>query len=539
MESGAAANTFIAWQGWGMTGAAVALLIVLIWILLWLLPFPSRSVEERLADPESRAELRDRLGGAEPFERYRLAIRDLNSWLDAWFGPSTSGQALERCIAIAFVYPAVLFLATLIVAGAARGQIGLHEVGIFLVLTAAGAYVANRGFRLLYRVGTNLWRFVGGDSDLIRLIARVALGALAVIIAFAIAFVIASTVAGAFAEAGTIILAIIAAFALAFTLAGVLAAAGTPAAMALLLVLTVAALAFAGKFAFLLLLFFVLLPMVNALLDWMSWIVTRFFLRRVAEVTPSWRGAGLLAVELGADLAAAILLFLGLVVLLPNGIEIINAVLSITGRAPFDWRDIVTRANEAPFSEGLFVIGMLVTTLVPTFIHITRGLAGIAAAWTPRAAEAAAGLRETASVGDAVEQRATWANPGQYDWTQDETAEAPVQESDHGQSYYGQDGAQYAQAGGYPQSSFHEAAVMDYYAPAEPHAAGELRPSVRQKAARALRLSRFWYVPSAALAVGVFVALAVLLDASGVALGDFLVTLAFCASSWSHGQCPV
>jgi hypothetical protein len=34
METGAAANTFIAWQGWGMTGAAVALLIALIWILI-------------------------------------------------------------------------------------------------------------------------------------------------------------------------------------------------------------------------------------------------------------------------------------------------------------------------------------------------------------------------------------------------------------------------------------------------------------------------------------------------------------------------
>ncbi len=522
METGAAANSFIAWQGWGMTGAAVALLIVLIWILVWLLPFPSRSLEERLADPDSRAQLRDRLGGAGAFGRYRLAIRDLNGWLDAWFGPSTSGQALERCIAIAFVYPAVLFVATLVVAGAARGQIASHEIGIFLALTAAGGYLAHRGFRLLYRLGTNFWRFVGGDSDLIRLIARVVLGAMAVIIAFAIAFVIASTVAGAFAEAGTIVLAIIAAFALAFTLAGVLAVAGTAAAMALLLALTVAALAFAGKFAFLLLLFFVLLPMVNALLDWLSWIVTRFFLRRVAQVTPTWRGAGLLVLELSADLAAAIVLFLGLVVLLPNGIEIINSVLSLTGRDAFDWREVVLRANEAPLSEGLFVVGMLITTLVPTFIHITRGLAGIAAAWTPGAAEAAAGLRET------------WDNPGPA-WPQEEAADTTAQEA-----YYYQEMPQYAQGGAYAQGGFQEAAVIDYAAPAEEDAgSAELRPSVQQKAARVLRLSRLWYIPAAALSFGLFVGLAALVEVSGVALGDFLVKLAFCASSWSHGQCPI
>jgi len=518
METGAAADTFIAWQGWGMTGAAVALLILLIWILVWLLPFPNRSVEERLADLDSRALLRDRLGGAGPFGRYQLAIRDLNGWLDAWFGPSTSGQALERCIAIAFVYPAVLFVVTLIVAGAARGHIAAYEIAVFLAITTAAGYLAHRLFRALYRVGTNFWRFVGGDSDLIRLIARVVLGAFAVIIAFAIAIVIASTVAGAFAEAGTIVLAIIAAFALAFTLAGVLAVAGTAAAMALLLVLTVAALAFTGKFAFLLLLFFVLLPMVNALLDWLSWIVTRFFLRRVAQVTPTWRGAVMLVLELGADLAAALVLFLALVVLLPNGIEIINAILSLAGRAEFDWRDIVVRANEAPLSEGLFVLGMLVTTLVPTFVHITRGLAGIAAAWTPGAAEAAAGLRagtETAA------------------WPQDEA----MSTSDAGVYYY-QETAPYGQGPAYAPAGFQDAAVVDYAAPEDEASDAPLRPSVHQKAARALRLSRLWYLPAAVAALGVFVGLVAIIDAAGVSLGDVLVQLAFCASSWSHGQCP-
>jgi hypothetical protein len=506
MRSDAAAESFIAWQGWGMTSAAVALLILLIWILLWLLPFPRRSLDERLSDPEARAGLRDRLGGTGPFGRYRLAIRDLTVWLDEWFGPASSGQAMERCIAIAFVYPAVLFVVTLIIAGAARGDVAPHEIGVFIAATLAASYLARRVFRAIYRAGTNFWRFVGGDSDLIRLIARVVLGATAVILAFAIAFVIASTVAGAFAEAGTIVLAIVAAFALAFALAGVLAAAGTAAAMALLLVLTVAALAFSGKFAFLLLLFFVLLPMLNALLDWLSWIVTRFFLRRVATVPASLGGAGLLILELTADLAAAIVLFLGLVVLLPNGIEVINAVLSVTGRPPFDWRAVVLRANEAPFSEGVFVIGMLLTTLLPTFIHLTRGLAGMAAAWTPGAAEAAAGLRR-------------WSNNPGHGWADVDMSYEQTQTA-------------------YQQGGFQEAAVLDAPSEAEDDATG-LRPSARQNAARALRLAQLWYLPAAALAFGLFVGLVALVDAAGLSLGDFLVKLAFCASSWSHGVCPI
>jgi hypothetical protein len=529
METGAAANTFIAWQGWSMTGAAVALLILLIWILVWLLPFPGRSIEQQLADPEARPRVRDRLGGQGPFGRYRLAISDLNEWLDDWFGPASSGQALERCIAIAFVYPAVLFVTTVIVAGVARGKIAPYEIAIFFAVAALAAYFAHRAFRLLYRVSTNFWRFVGGDPQLIGLIARVALGALAVILAFAIAFVIASTVAGAFAEAGTIVLAIIAAFALAVALAGVLAAAGTTAAMGLLLAMTVAALAFSGKFAFLLILFFVLLPMLNALLDWLSWIVTRFFLRRVAQVTPTLSGVGLLVLELSADLAAAMVLFLGLVVLLPNGIEVINAVLSVTGRAAFDWRDIVLRANEAPLSEGLFVIGMLITTLAPTFVHITRGLAGIAAAWTPGAAEAASGLR--AHVPDTL-----------YSWPDPDAGEeaGPSAFHDEQDTLFDTQTPFNAASAANIYSASQDAAVMDHAAHgAENVTAGELRPSVRQAVTRAVRLSRLWYFPAAVLSLGLFVGLVMLLEKAGIALGDFLVMLALCASSWSHGQCPV
>lgn len=394
MESGVVGDTLIAWQGWSMMGSATALLIVLVRILTWLLPLPEQSLNAQLNTPDTRTSLRARLGGATPLERYRGAIRDLNVWLDGWFGPSTSGQALERCIAIAFVYPVALFLLTVLINGLVSGAVHPYEIAIFAVAAVLGTYIIRYIFRGFYKIGTSLWRFIGGDSDLIQLIARVMLGALAVIIAFAIALVIASSVAGSFVEPGTMVLAVIAAFALAFVLAALLAVAGAAVAALFLFVLTVGALAFAGQFAFLLLLFFVLLPMVNAVLDWGSWAVTRFFLRRVAKVPDGARGGLLLLAEITADLAAAALFFLGLVVLLANGIEAINAVLAGFGRETFPWRALVNAALEEPLSHGLFVIGMLVTTLVPTFIHLTDGLAGVFAAWTPGASKVSASLIE-------------------------------------------------------------------------------------------------------------------------------------------------
>src|SRR5262245_35366800 len=100
----------ISWQGWGVTGSIAVLLVFLTTILLWLLPFPSRSVHAQLADPIDIAELGVRLGAASVLERYRLAIRRFQDWLHAWFGPAWSIQSFERCVAIAFVFPVALFL---------------------------------------------------------------------------------------------------------------------------------------------------------------------------------------------------------------------------------------------------------------------------------------------------------------------------------------------------------------------------------------------------------------------------------------------
>ena len=208
--------------------------------------------------------------------------------------------------------------------------------------------------------------------------------------------------------------------------------------------------------------------------------------------------------RIGADLAAAIVLFLALVVLLPNGIEVINAVLSLAGRAEFDWRDIVLRANEAPLSEGLFVLGMLVTTLVPTFVHITRGLAGIAAAWTPGAAEAAAGLRAW-HTDRCLARRRRPASDAACLILRTRTA-IRAGRGVRACGISGRGGSGLCRAGG----------EDERWTPA----------AVRSRRTRPGRfgLSRLWYLTGRGAALGLFVGLVAVIDAAGVSLGDLLVS---------------
>ena len=64
----------------------------------------------------------------------------------------------------------------------------------------------------------------------------------------------------------------------------------------------------------------------------------------------------------------------------------------------------------APFSSGLFVTGMLLTTLVPTLLHVAAGLFGVFAVWS-LAARDAVRLIPADPAGDmrpSAQQRAAW-----------------------------------------------------------------------------------------------------------------------------------
>jgi hypothetical protein len=73
--------------------------------------------------------------------------------------------------------------------------------------------------------------------------------------------------------------------------------------------------------------------------------------------------------------AAAALCFLGLLAaLLPACIAAFNALMIQLEAPVLDWRDYLAVTMHAPFTEGLSVTLMLVTTLLPTLLHAFAAL---------------------------------------------------------------------------------------------------------------------------------------------------------------------
>ncbi|MEJ2117016.1 MAG: hypothetical protein P8Y36_03575 [Alphaproteobacteria bacterium] len=378
----------ISWQGWGVTGSIVALLILFTTILLWLLPFPQMTVRGQLAKADDRTDLRSRFARGAPFSRYRTAIRRFDQWLTQWFGQPWSAQSFERCVAIAFVFPVALFLLATVLHGYKHGKINTTELMLFIAAVAVVAWAVGWLFRIIYLYLQRAWRKFGGDSELAEIIARILLGAFAVVFAFAIAFAVASSVAGQFSDAGTVVLAILGgfAFAIAFTIAYVIA--GIWALAIALVIVTILALTIAKQFAFFLLLFFIILPILNALMDWISWAVTRFLLTWLHEAPDGLSGITVVIGVLLVNVVLALMFVVALAILLPIGLEMVELMLSIFGHDTFNWRTVAAQAVQDPWNEGLFVTGMLLTPLVPSIANMTLGLAALTAPFSPGAYKA-------------------------------------------------------------------------------------------------------------------------------------------------------
>ncbi|MGA7324685.1 MAG: hypothetical protein WBX25_09435, partial [Rhodomicrobium sp.] len=176
--------TLVVWQGWSVVSVMAVLTALLATILAWLLPFPERSLSRQLEYYEDRMALKERLGAAPPFHAYLTTIRRFNQWLMEWFGPAFSGQAFERCLAIAFIFPIVLFLLTLITHGVTAGRVSLGEVVLFAAAFIIIAYVIVVAFNNLLGVIERAWKMFGGDQGMAQTIARVLLGGFAVMVAF-------------------------------------------------------------------------------------------------------------------------------------------------------------------------------------------------------------------------------------------------------------------------------------------------------------------------------------------------------------------
>jgi hypothetical protein len=389
MQPADAGLALVTWQGWGVLSVMAVLTALLATILAWLLPFPDRSISSQLAHYEDRMALKDRLGAAPPFSAYLLTVRRFNEWLMEWFGPSFSGKAFERCLAIAFIFPVALLLITLLTNGMTASRIAPWQVLLFAAAFAIIAYVIVAAFQNLLRLIERGWVAFGGDQELATTIARVLLGGFAFMVAFTIAFAIASAFSGQVSNAGSVLGAMAGGFALAFALAVAFALAGATLFSITIAILASAALAFASEFTFLLFLFFILLPLVNASIDWLSWGATRFFLKQAEIAEPDLAGELRVAGAVAGTFVSGALLMVTLTALLPNALELMNFAFVSANLPRFNWEALLNKAVAAPWTDGLFVTGMLMTAIVPAAAHFTIGLAGVLARLTPGASTAA------------------------------------------------------------------------------------------------------------------------------------------------------
>lgn len=116
---------------------------------------------------------------------------------------------------------------------------------------------------------------------------------------------------------------------------------------------------------------FFLLPIFNALIDWPSWIVSRWLMRHLTELGEPVQDSplnvlGLLGLHTLVDLLAALVFLVALVGLMPV------AFVWVSGRLAIEYpvAIVIRQAADDPWGAGLWISLMLLSTLVPTLLHI-------------------------------------------------------------------------------------------------------------------------------------------------------------------------
>jgi hypothetical protein len=306
---------------------------------------------------------------------YRRWLGRADAGLRGFFGRRMLGwRAFERCLLLAYLYPVFLLLVawvfgasltlggdplfegdwrwghkTLAVTSLAilLGIAYKHEIFASWIRSALPRKIGQHPFAV---IASRLFVIYAAAAVAFAVAFAVAVaGAFAGAFAFAFAFAVAGAFAFAFAVAGAFAFAVAGAFAGAFAGAGAVAFAG----------------AFAGAAAVAIFLLYVFLPIANAAMDWLSWAVSR---RLLADLVQRGANAGVGAIlwHAAADLIAALVLLAGLAFLLPFVLQGTNLVFDWPA---IEWWDYLAAARRAPFGEGLFVTGMLFSTLLPTAVH--------------------------------------------------------------------------------------------------------------------------------------------------------------------------
>lgn len=320
--------------------------------------------------------------------------------LSRWFGPSWSFKAFDRSLALAFIYPLLVVLVAWALGGPFR--LGLDAMDsdsasvpnflrwIFVVGLPA-FLVAQVYWARLVLVAT---RAVAARFD--SLASRLDGSRVASVVVFTsrASLALGSGAAGAsvmaFAAIGTGLAlgAVVPDFLRAAIVWTVACIAGLALMFGIRFALIVAFVAFVASVASIVGVVFdntaagsavgaamlpllVVVPVLNSVFDFMSWLASRRLFMRLARRGPTTGQLLLRTIgHVALDAGLAVVFLVGLAVVLPAGMALYShAILAVGAEAGFPWRDYLGAAGAEPWGAGLAVTAMLVTTLVPTLLH--------------------------------------------------------------------------------------------------------------------------------------------------------------------------
>ncbi len=361
-------------------------------------------VVERLCFPWIRSWFSD----DETYNKIRTWLKEPQSWLrykgllDAslglayrFFGRDWSWPAFSRCLSLAFLYPVVLLLgswiggATAVVADVplleTQSLAWLERLGLACLIAVLLVIV----FTTIWqheRLGTWLFEKVFLRFNLWRCV-KISIQKSPLAIAYGVAMLggYMFAVVGATAVAGAIYIISSVGFAVAIFRPSAVSSTGKFAltvaisAIATSLVVGGGTIAYPETFSGIveplvaLLILYLVLPIVNACADWLSWIVTRRLLVRLGQK----HGGGAFIFHAGIDILSAIGFLAVLAFLLPLIVEFANVLFAAIAWPPLEWRPMLDAARVDPFGAGIMVTGMLLTTLIPTAFHLGLALGAV------------------------------------------------------------------------------------------------------------------------------------------------------------------
>lgn len=360
---------------------------------------------KQLDDPKDRPSILITLQATHPpFERYVEGVVRLDRRLRHWFGPSWEIKAFGRCFQFSFVYPIVfLFLSWSLGASGSVGEITLlpeMKPESRLVTVTSVVIITLCMYVFFWRavpdiLGGRLAAIFGAHPKKINHAGKMYGDVISFVFSMCIFFALINLIDSVFVLVG------IFAFNLAAALTGALN--GVVSRYAFVTVLScmlIIGYNMGQKATLLAFVFFLILPLVNALIDFVSWGATRALLTKFHSQGSSIRSPAWIAGAIFLDLLIAIACLAGLCVLMALFLEALNQIFLWRGISEIDWRGQVALAVEYPVTKGILVTGMLVTTLIPTMFHIAVGLEHAFTAPTPDTHAAAALIKDDMSTGD-------------------------------------------------------------------------------------------------------------------------------------------